>query len=162
MKLFVGIILFMCVVGNTLSEPTVETKTSAKNETEKVLVAENDSYKDADGNLKICGYCKVECNKTTGACKGGCDDGWTGDKCDKPTCEGGCNSGTCIAPDTCFCGEDINLDRTLNCTDIRMRGLCGSAAALVILTLVVFLCSSVSKSVRRKERARLAELQKDE
>jgi len=127
-------------------------------------------WKTEAGELKVCGHClddegnSSDCDKKTGACppKGKCAEGYTGDMCTEFTCEEGCGEGSCIAPNTCYCGDNINLDARTGCKDIRIRGLMGSAAALIVLTLVVFTCSSVSKSVRRKERARLAEMQKTE
>jgi len=127
-------------------------------------------WKTEAGELKVCGHCldangiSTDCDKKTGACppKGKCAEGYSGAMCTEFTCEEGCGEGSCIAPNTCYCGDNINLDARTGCKDIRIRGLMGSAAALIVLTLVVFTCSSVSKSVRRKERARLAEMQKTE
>jgi len=125
-------------------------------------------WKTEAGELKVCGHCldsegnSSDCDKKTGACPGKCAVGYSGAMCTEFSCEEGCGEGSCIAPNTCYCGDNINLDARTGCKDIRIRGLMGSAAALIVLTLVVFTCSSVSKSVRRKERARLAEMQKTE
>merc|ERR1719376_1565078 len=152
---------------DTIEQPSNEESVEEPEpETTQVAAPALEGLWEAEGELKICGHCvdengsSTDCNKKTGACpiKGKCADGYSGDMCTEFECEEGCGEGTCVAPQTCYCGENINLDARSGCKDIRIRGLMGSAAALVILTLVVFMCSSVSKSVRRKKRARLAEM----
>lgn len=119
----------------------------------------------------VCGYCVQgsslkdsikACDKTTGACvpaEGGkvkCASGWNGPNCDQPICENGCMNGAlCIGPNTCFCGDDINIVGP-QCEDIRVRGVVGSIAAFATLTASIALCGLGSKLYkRRKEGASL-------
>jgi len=118
---------------------------------------------------EICGYCETDkvtignkCNITTGECEKlasghrRCIKGWQGDQCNQAICEPGCNNGgICIAPDTCFCGADINIVGP-TCDDIRVRGVVGSIAAFATVTASIALCGLGSKLYkRRKEGASL-------
>lgn len=119
--------------------------------------------------VNMCGYCLEDnlvnitfCDKVTGACpenkKDGtahCALGWAGPGCSDAQCEGGCNGGTCISPDVCFCGSDINKVGP-TCEDIRVRGVIGSIAAFATVTASIALCGLGSKLYkRRKEGASL-------
>jgi len=106
--------------------------------------------------LDICGFCVEKgentlapCDKITGKCPSGeCQPGWDGEDCKEPICNISCGSGKCIAPDVCFCGENVNtVGKT--CSDIRIRGMMGSIAALAILTSSVALCGWGTKFFKK-------------
>jgi len=106
--------------------------------------------------MEVCGYCVEDsnevpepCNKKTGLCKSGqCALGWEGADCKEPICNIDCGKGECIAPDVCFCGENVNtVGKT--CSDIRIRGLMGSITALAILTSSVALCGWGTKFFKK-------------
>jgi len=115
----------------------------------------------------VCGFCKdsfardVECNDDSGLCPinddgtFSCKFGWRGEKCDHPDCSeyNDCNTGECIAPGTCFCGEDINLV-TPNCEDIRLRGLIGSAIAVGVISIMILFCDFGSRWYKRNHKSK--------
>jgi len=117
--------------------------------------------------MSVCGFClsekgdPVTCSMVDGACptfedKYYCKPGWNGTNCKQPICNPGCNSGyECIGPNTCDCGEDINIVGP-QCEDIRVRGVIGSIAAFATVTASISLCGLGSKLYkRRKEGASL-------
>jgi len=113
-----------------------------------------------DDCMGVCGFCvnadgdPTDCYSQTGLCPDSCKVGYGGEKCDQPMCEEGyCGSGTCIAPDTCYCGSDINKVGP-NCQDIRLRGLIGSAIAISTISIAVLMCGSVSKSYKKNKKAK--------
>jgi len=115
-----------------------------------------EDYRYGEDCMGICGYCvenlkevPAPCNKATGQCDSKqCKKGWDGPDCKEPICNMDCGRGKCIAPDVCFCGDNVNtVGKT--CSDIRIRGLMGSIAALAILTSSVALCGWGTKFYKK-------------
>lgn len=108
----------------------------------------------------VCGYCvdemgvPVNCSVYDGTCPNTCEKGYEGRKCDEPTCDPPCqNGGECIAPNMCFCGNDINLVKP-SCEDIRIRGLMGSLIAIGVLSISILSCGYGSKAYKRSKKNR--------
>jgi len=100
-----------------------------------------------------CGFCadsdgnEVECT-SDGNCPSPstCLEGWSGERCNEALCDPACqNGGTCIAPNTCDCGDNINYIAP-SCEDIRVRGLIGPLIAVVTITVSISLCGFASKT----------------
>ncbi|XP_039252747.2 uncharacterized protein LOC120330002 [Styela clava] len=83
-----------------------------------------------------------------GKCSNGCRDGWEGERCDKPICQGGCGNGECLFPDYCGnCGGKSYISP--NCIDIRIRGLKAAAVSLAILSVILIFIDFFSELSRR-------------
>jgi len=117
-------------------------------------------YYGSDCNV-ACGACKTgTCNEKTGACTGGCDDGWNGNKCDEPECfksEGGCaEGGKCVAPNYCVCGESgaqvvgIKNDQGVNCVSLRKDGIKGAFIAIAVMAGSISLCGLIAEKNKKR------------
>jgi len=115
----------------------------------------------------VCGYCLDEkgnatsCDNTVGTCpllrngKQSCVEGWIGFKCNEPTCDSDCHGFKCIAPNTCFCEDDVNKVAP-TCEDLRVRGMYGSITALLTITFSIILCGIGSNHWEKKRQKRKA------
>lgn len=127
------------------------------------------------GDQVLCGMCKDQSNQQkmgkcavkTGNCQYGCIDGWEGatkgdasaissgkgSMCDQPICkEDHCGPyGYCVRPNECVCAKLTSKDNvTGGCYQLRVWGLCGAAAALVVMTLAISLCHIIQTIHTRK------------
>jgi len=117
-----------------------------------------------------------ECFFKTGRCKFGCIPGWqgvtkgdennisaeSGSRCDEPICdEGLCgDQGKCVAPNQCVCTKltskydilDENTGEVLKtgCYQLRVWGLIGAAASLVIVSVAITLCHCIQSARTKK------------
>jgi len=129
----------------------------------------------------VCIGCKADagCNKDTGACDGGCAEGYevtTAGPCE-PKCFGvrgnaGCdNGGECVAPDYCICGKSgaqvvgvykddhvTSNGQTVagtQCISLRKDGIKGAFISLVIMVISIGFCGIIevqrNKGKSRKE-----------
>uniref|UniRef100_H2YV65 EGF-like domain-containing protein n=1 Tax=Ciona savignyi TaxID=51511 RepID=H2YV65_CIOSA len=111
--------------------------------------------------MNVCGSCYVQptmgdladefaCDPVTGKCAKGCNEGYTGNNCDKAVCKQNCGPGMCVAPNYCANCGDISLVSP-NCEDIRLRGLLGSLIAFIVIGISVGLCGAGSVWYKRRK-----------
>jgi len=115
----------------------------------------------------LCGMCRdktdqdknAKCNYKTGICPDiangqRCMKGWDSSdpQCITPICENvNCGSdGVCIAPEQCVCTALSASDGSGGCYHLRVRGLIGAGAALVVLIISISVCAIIQTATSKK------------
>jgi len=120
-------------------------------------------------NKKLCGMCRSlkdqqrpgPCDKRTGICPEvidgtRCQAGWLEDdkSCQTPICDKvNCGSdGFCVAPNQCVCTALSTSDGEGGCYHLRVRGLIGAGAALLVLIISVSACAIIQTTFSKKNK----------
>jgi hypothetical protein len=117
-----------------------------------------------------------QCNESTGVCELNCANGWSGLKCDNPSCEEAtCEAvgGHCVAPNVCACPSsetsivaqyktNKNGETEVWCDNLRISGLRGAAVGLVVLTSSITLCGIIERQMNKGKVMGTARFHQDE
>jgi len=159
------IVLFFALIFAALAEPK---KKGIRTQVKEKLKSTK-AYHWGD-NL-LCGECRSKkdqtaagpCNKTTGKCPlvagERCKAGWDEEDptCQTPVCDKvNCGSdGFCVAPNKCVCTQlstqFTDDDGNVGCYHLRVAGLKGAGAALIVLIISVSACAGIQTAFSKKK-----------
>lgn len=166
MKLVGFVIALLCC----LTEKISAEKGLKKKINEKISNMPNYYWKrDGKGAKVLCGMCRhkadqdkiAKCNWKDGTCPEitngqRCMKGWdpADAMCTTPLCETvNCGSdGVCIAPEKCVCTNLSASDGNGGCYHLRVRGLIGAGAALVVLIISISTCAIIQTATSKKTK----------
>jgi len=114
-----------------------------------------DSAPDAGGYL--CGMCKdgAACDKVTGQCPDGCEQGYAGSDCQTSQCADiSCSeaAGYCYDKNQCVCNKNYANDDEGGCYSMRSAGLKGSAAALCVIFAAITFCGLMQNHLMKGKK----------